>query len=359
MSAEGPRIPHSRPTVFPGLADAVARVVDSGQHAGGSVRRAFEEELARRIGVRHAVAVQSGSAALHLALLTLDVRPGRAVLLPSYACMAVLNAVTSCDARPVLVDVHPTRLNIDAERCRAALRRESLSVADVSAIIAPHMIGLPAPMPELRDLGPPVIEDCAMGLGAEIDGEEVGAWGTVSIFSFYATKMISTGQGGMLLTANDRLAARARDLIQYDNRETRRETTWNYPLPDLAAALGRPQLEHLDQFLERRARIATRYLDFAQRRSIRTPECVPESRPNHFRFVFLLEDRDLVRAALERDGIESKPPVFRPLHRYLDLRIEDFEGAEAAYDAALSVPIYPSLTDLECDRVLDALDRAL
>ncbi|MEM7264034.1 MAG: DegT/DnrJ/EryC1/StrS family aminotransferase [Planctomycetota bacterium] len=351
------RVPHSCPTVTPGLVEVVRDVVESGQHAGGAVRRAFEEDLAARVGVRHGVAVQTGSAALHLALLALDVRPGDPVLLPTYACMAVLNAVTACGARPILTDVSPDRLNLGTAEIETALAREELRATDLRAAIVPHMVGSPSPAHELVDAPYPVIEDCAMALGAELADEEVGAWGVISTFSFYATKMISTGQGGMLLTDDARIHDRATDLIQYDNRDAWHGTTWNYPLPDLAAAMGRAQLPHLESFLARRRELATHYRDFAQRHGLAHQQHRGDATPNHYRFVLLIEDRDRIQALLAERGIDTKPPVFRPLHRYLGHPDRHFPGATQADREALSLPIYPGLDDAALERVLAALDQ--
>ncbi len=353
------KVPHSRPTIVPGSVEAVTSVIESGQHAGGHVRRLFETELCLRVGARHGIAVQSGSAALHLALLALQVSPGAYVVIPTYACMAVLNAVTACGAHPVLADVDPATLNPTSNTIQRAIEREGLAARDVRVIVVPHMIGSPSPIPDIRELGIPIVEDCAMALGAELRDEEVGAWGVVSVFSFYATKMISTGQGGMVITSDEEIAARCRDLIQYDNREAWGGTTWNYPLTDLACALGRAQLPAVDAFLARRRLIASAYDDFARRRSVETVSFQPDAVPNHFRFVLLCDDRDGTQHLLERDGIETKPPVYRSLHRYVGGQPDDFPGAELADRRALSLPIYPSLSDHEVARVIESLGRAL
>ncbi|MFQ5655082.1 MAG: DegT/DnrJ/EryC1/StrS family aminotransferase, partial [Planctomycetota bacterium] len=227
-------------------------------------------------------------------------------------------------------------------------------------LLVPHILGAPASL-DRWDLGIPVIEDCAMALGARLQGAEVGRWGRLSVFSFYATKMISTAQGGMLLTGDGELAAEALDLITYDNRPSWRPA-WNYPMSDVAAALGRVQLRHLDAFLERRAAIAARYRELCTARGIAMQAAPPGGVPNHFRFTLLLEDRprrEEVRAALALAGIESKPPVYRPLHRYLDLDPDLFPATEEIQSRALSIPIYPSLSDEELKRVLAALESAL
>ena len=349
-------IPHSRPTVIPELGPAVLRVVASGQHAGGAERAAFEGELARLCGVRHAVAVQSGSAALHLALLVLGVPRGARVLAPSYACAALLNAIDAVGGVPLLADVEPASLAITAETARAALAREGLAAAGASCAIVAHALGRPAPL-ERWDLGVRVVEDAAMALGATCAGRPAGARGTVAIASTYATKMISTGQGGALLTSDDALAADARDRIQYDGREAWR-ASWNYPLSDLAAALGRPQLAALPGWVERRRAIAARYQRAAERSGRAGPPDPPGS--NAYRFLLRFADpseRDAARRAFAARGIEAKNPVHRPLHRYLRLFDRDFPVTTEAWETGLSVPLYPSLEDAEVERIIAAIEE--
>src|SRR5262245_30539920 len=178
-------IPHSRPTLGHEEERAAVRALRSGMVGGGEEVDRFERELEAFVGAGRATAVHTGSAALHLALLGLGVGPGDRVVLPSYVCAAVLNAVHYTGAEPILADVSPESANLDPDDVRKRLR------AGTKAIIAPHLFGRPAPIRELRRLGVPVVEDCAMALGAK-----VGREGEVAIFSFYATKMIATGHGG-------------------------------------------------------------------------------------------------------------------------------------------------------------------
>jgi len=340
--------------VIPELGPAVLRVIASGQHAGGAEREAFESELAAACGVRHAIAVQSGSAALHIALLSLGVPRGARVLAPSYSCAALLNAIDAVGALPLVADVEPASLALSAATARAALRREGIPATEVAAAIVAHALGLPAPI-ERWDLPIRVVEDAAMGLGATCAGRPAGARGAVAIASFYATKMISTGQGGALLTSDDAVAADARDRIRYDGREAWRPT-WNYPLPDLAAAMGRPQLAALPAWVERRRAIAGRYQAAAER-SGRAGAPLPPG-ANGYRFLLRFADRverDAARAAFAARGIEAKPPVHRPLHRYLGLSDRDFPVTTEVWETGLSVPLYPSLEEAEIERVEAAI----
>ncbi|MEE8142610.1 MAG: DegT/DnrJ/EryC1/StrS family aminotransferase [Planctomycetota bacterium] len=356
MNREFP-IPHSRATLVAEMAEAVTKVLASGQHAGGSICREFEADLARRLGHPHAIAVQSGSAALHMALLGLGVGAGDRVLLPSYVCPALLNAIAAVGASPLLADVDARFFNLTADSCRAALAREGVREEAVALAIVPHTFGYPAPL-DRWDLDIPVLEDCAMALGAELEGEEVGGWGRVSIFSFYATKMISTGQGGMLVTDDAQLAEEVRDFLKYDERDEWRPS-WNYPMTDLAAAMGRAQLAHLEEFLRARREIASHYRDVCHELGVDFQQVDPEASPNYFRFTILSDAKQRLERDLRAEGIEAKSPVFRPLHRYLRLDPADFPATEAIQQRALSLPIYPSLSSEQQQRIVQALRRYL
>ncbi|MFN0060500.1 MAG: DegT/DnrJ/EryC1/StrS family aminotransferase [Planctomycetota bacterium] len=354
---ESRSIPHSRPTSTPAAERAIAAVLQSGQHAGGRVREEFVGALTQRLGVEHGVATQSGSAALHLALLALGARPGTRVVVPSYVCGAVLNCVVATGAKPLVADIDAEHFGLNAASVRRAIAREPLSERDVVCAVVVHAMGSPAPLHEW-DLDFPVIEDCAMALGARLAGREVGARGALAVFSFYATKMISCGQGGMAVTNDAALAEKLRDLIRYDNRAEWRPS-WNYPLADLNAALGLAQLRCLDAFLSRRQAIADRYLAVCERLGVTTQGVVPGATPNNYRFVVRVEAPAALAAEFAADGIEAKAPVFLPLHRYLHFARADFPATERVYESALSLPIYPSLTDAQVTRVCDALTRAL
>jgi dTDP-4-amino-4,6-dideoxygalactose transaminase len=178
-------------------------VLRSGMLGGGEEVDRFERALERSVGAGRALAVHTGSAALHLALLGLGVGEGARVLLPTYTCAAVLNAVKYVGAEPILADVSPETANLDPDDVKRRLR------AGTKAILAPHLLGRPAPVRELRALGVPLVEDCAMAVGAD-----VGREGEVSTFSFYATKMMATGHGGAVLS-RDRAITRVNPTFFY------------------------------------------------------------------------------------------------------------------------------------------------
>ncbi|NLC55690.1 MAG: DegT/DnrJ/EryC1/StrS family aminotransferase [Armatimonadetes bacterium] len=339
----GSMIPHSRPCLGVEETAEVTAVLASGMLAAGEQVAAFEAELSQFVGAAGGVAVQSGTAALHLALRVLEVGPGDEVILPSWVCAAVLNAVHYVGACPVVVDVDPATGNLDPAAAARARTRQT------RALLVPHLNGLPADLDRLAALEVPLIEDCAQAAGATYRGQRVGSYGAVAIFSFYATKVITTGQGGMLVSTNQDLLARARDLVEYDNRDDY-QVRHNYRLTDLQAAIGRQQLQRLPGFVARRRALAERF---------RQEGCADWHGPRdgHLYYRYLLRVRDVEAAArwFREQGIDAKRPVYRPLHHYLSG--VDCPAADAIHETILSVPLYPALSAMEVDHIVGTLAR--
>jgi dTDP-4-amino-4,6-dideoxygalactose transaminase len=326
-------------------------VLGSGHVAQGPRVEAFEQAIAARLGVAGAVAVSSGTAALHLALLALGVGAGDDVLIPSFTCAALLHAVRAAGATPRPVDVDPATFNLDPDAARRA------HTSRTRAVVAVHAFGLPADVAALGTLGLPVVEDAAQALGATYRGRPVGALGQVGVLSFYATKLMTTGEGGMLVSDDRQLLAAARDLREYDEK-TEDRARFNYKTTDLAAALGLAQLGRLPGFLAARQALAARYRTALGHAPLAHP-AVPDDRA-HAYHRYVVKGRvpaERWLPALEAAGVQARRPVFRPLHRYLGL--PGFPGAEEAWARAVSLPIYPTLTPGELARVVAAVEAAL
>jgi perosamine synthetase len=343
MSSHRTVIPHSRPTIGPEDIGAVTEVMRSGQLAQGERVRQFEEHLASYLGRRGGVATSSGTSALHLALLTLGLGAGDEVVLPSYTCVALLHAVRYVGASPRLVDIEPEGYNL----CPREVRRHLTN--RVKAILVPHMFGMAADLAPLASLGIPLIEDCAQALGGTYRGRPVGSVGITTVCSFYATKMLTTGEGGMLLSDSDVILQRARDLRDYDERASL-ETRFNYKMTDMQAALGLSQLGRLPAFLERRRALASRYAATLSSLPVALPPARPDRTDVFYRYVIGVRDAGRLTRQLNRRGIQCRAPVFRPLHDYLEQ--EGFPRAEAAMRTAVSMPLYPSLAEEEVNRLL-------
>ncbi len=340
-------VPHSRPTLGAEEAEAARRVVLSGQLSQGVETRAFEDEVAELVGRRHAIAVSSGTAALHLALTVLEARGDSEVIFPSYVCSALLHATRASGARPVVCDIDANTLNLDS--CDAA-RRESPATR---AAIVPHMFGLPAGMPAFVGKGMAIIEDCAMAIGATSKGRPVGSFGEISICSFFATKVIcSGGEGGMLLADDQAVAEQARAVREYDSLPAN-EIRYNYKMTDLAAAVGRAQLRRLPEFVDRRREIAAVYHRRLRQLDLRLPE-----NDEHIYFRYVIQGRKdakhFVREMEQRD-VQVRRPVFRPLHNELGYSDANFPATAVAHRHNVSLPLYPSLEKAEIERVVEAV----
>jgi dTDP-4-amino-4,6-dideoxygalactose transaminase len=327
----------------------VAAVVRRGWIAQGPEVAALEHELAARLGVEAVAAVSSGSAALEMALRALGVGAGDEVVIPTYVCDALHHAVRRAGATPVLADADAATLSLSADDVPARL------TARTRCVIVPHAFGLATDPAPFLALGVPVIEDCAQALGARLGGRPVGSFGALSVCSFYATKLLTTGEGGAV-AGPAALVERVRDARDYDEREDL-APRFNAKLSDLAAALGRSQLARFDTFLARRRLIAARYRERLRQAPCATP---PDAGPQHVYHRFVVEVErppDAVQAALAARGVAVRRPVFRPGHRALGL--SGFPVADRLWQRALSIPCYPTLTDGEVDTVAAALREAL
>ncbi len=344
-----PFIPHSRPTLGEEEARAAAAVVASGQVAEGAEVEAFEREIASFLGVRHAVSVSSGTAALYLALTAMGVGPGDEVVLPSFVCSALLNAVSAAGALPVLADIDPATLNIDPADVAARLSPRT------KAIVVPHMFGLPADLDRLAAFGVPLIEDCAQAIGAEHRGRAAGSIGQAAIFSFYATKMMATGEGGLVATHSAALAENVRDCKSYDKKPDHRRR-FNFKMTDIQAAIGRVQLRQLAGFIRRRNEIAARFRAALHGLPIQLPR--QDLGRIYFRFVVdaVSDAAAFVRLA-HAQGIGCEQPVHTPLHRLLGTA--GFSKTENAWRRTVSLPIYPLLAEAETGRILEVVSGLL
>lgn len=346
----GPMIPHSSPSIVAQDLRAVEDVLRSGQLAQGRVVRAFEEAVARVLHRRDGVATSSGTAALFLALRALGISEGDEVLLPSYTCVALVHAVRSAGGVPVLAEIDPESFNICPDDARRRLTPRT------RAIIVPHMFGRPANLGPLLDLGVPVIEDCAQALGAMYQGRPAGSFGVLTVCSFYATKVITTGEGGMVLSDSLGLLDKVRDAREYDGREDLLPR-FNYKMTDLQAALGLSQLQRLDAFVARRRELAGAYSLRLASTHADLPRETPDIRHIFYRYIVRCPQASAVAEAIQNEGVQSPPPVFRPMHQLIGGGI--FPRTDEAAASALSLPIYPSLSTQQADRILTVATNAL
>lgn len=330
----------------------------------------FEQAFARYVGVRHALTCTNGTAALHLALLALGVSPGDEVIVPTLTYVACANAIAYCGARPVFIDSEPDSWNLDPEQLAQHIGPRTKGVMVV------HLYGHPVdvdPVLELcRARGLFVLEDAAEAHGAQYKGRNVGGLGTVATFSFYGNKVITTGEGGMITTDDDGLAARMRILKGQGMDPQRRYwfpvLGYNYRMTNLAAAIGLAQLEKVDWHLARRRANADRY---AYHLSGVTSLTLQAQRPwaacSHWLTSVLLAEedaprRDAIMRALDADGIETRP-LFYPMHQ-LPMYTSACEGrsypvAEQLSRRGINLPSSSLLADEQIDFVCSRLRHHL
>lgn len=362
-------IPLARPVIGESEEQRVADVLRSGRLSLGPLVQRFEQAFADRVRARFASAVSSGTAGLHLALRAVGVADGDEVITSPFSFVASANAALYERARPVFADIDPVTLNLDPEAVAAAMTERT------TALLPVHIFGYPADIPALERLDLPVVEDACEALGAvDSDGVPVGARGHPAVFGFYPNKQLTTGEGGMIATADaelkeridsERNQGRAQDMGWLDHDRL----GFNYRLSDLACALGLAQLEHLDEMLVARARVAARYGEaLADVEGLGLP-CPETGAIRRGWFVFVVQlprgvDRIAVMEGLEGQGIASKPyfPAVHLMSFYRERfghREGEFPVCEDVAARSLALPFFPQMTDGQVQRVALALARAL
>jgi perosamine synthetase len=365
-------IPLARPEIGEREEALMLEVLRSGRLSLGPIGERFERELAAWLGVEDAVAVSSGTTALHLGVRALGWRPGDEVLTSPFSFVASANCLLYEGARPIFCEVDPVTLNLDPAAVEAALGERSAGILPV------HVFGFPAAMPELEALaaksGLGLLEDACEALGAtDSEGCRVGARGNLATFAFYANKQLTTGEGGMIVPSSTEVAARLRS---ERNQGRAADMGWldhgglgfNYRLSDLAAALGVAQLEKLDAMLERRAGVAALYeAGLAGIEGLETPlSGRGAERRSWFIYPVRLPegaDRDATIARLGERGVDAK--AYLPcIHLFPHLREQgwregQFPVAEAASARSLALPFFPAMTESQVARVCEELAAAL
>lgn len=344
-------IQHSKPTFSDSGSRLFASVFRSSKIASGRLVENFESKLSGYIGCAGALATNSGTSALHLSLLALNIGAGDEVLMPSYVCVSLLDAIHYVGAKPVLVDIDYDTFNMSLRDSKRKLTKKT------RAIILPHMFGLPCDIKGFLALGLPIIEDCAQSLGAKYKGRPAGSFGTLTVFSFYATKIITTGYGGMVASHSKKLLAKMRDLAEPDKRQHYR-TRYNYKMSDLEAALGLKQLARLNDFIRKRMEIAQAYTKALSDCGLRLPSATADGDHMFYRYAVKAGNPFFIKEALDKNGIEAIAPVHKPLHRYMRLSGRNFPNTERAYREVISLPIYPALKENEFMKVVRAIREA-
>jgi perosamine synthetase len=370
-------IPIARPYVGKEEEQAVIQALRSGWLSQGPRVADFEQQFADYVGAKHAVAVSSCTAALHLAFIGAGVGPGDEVLCPSLSFIATANSIRYVGGKPVFVDIDPVTFNIDPSKIEAAI------TARTRAILAVHQIGLPAAMTEINEIAQRrnllVIEDAACAIGSVYQGKRIGApHAYMACFSFHPRKILTTGEGGMITTSDEKVATRIRqlrqhamntsDLVRHQSqkiiRESYDEVGYNFRMTDMQAALGIVQLSRVEGFIERRRTFAGRYT----KELARLGWLIPPSEPVGYRHNFqsymarLQKDAPVSRDVLMRElldrGIATRRGVMAS-HQELPYRHDrlcgDLRETDAAANECLILPLFHQMTEQEQEFVLESI----
>jgi dTDP-4-amino-4,6-dideoxygalactose transaminase len=352
-------VPIAQPVLGPGEREAAERVLASGLLTQGAEVAAFETEFAWTVAGRECVAVASGTSALHLGLVAAGIGPGDEVIVPAFTFVATANAVVHAGARPVFADIDPATYCLDPDSATAAVTSRT------AAIIPVHLYGHPANMDAINrlaaDRGLLVLEDACQAQGARYRDQPAGALSDLAAVSFYPTKTMTTGEGGMLVCRDARTAQAARALRNQGMSGPGSPTTtlgYNARMTELAAAIGRVQLRRVDDFLERRRAHAARW-DAALPAHL-VPYRAADVSPAFQLYTVRCPDRAAATATLTAAGVETRVYYDTALHlsvTYRDAGARALPAAEAAARQVLSVPVGPHLSPADADRVESALAR--
>ena len=375
-----PRIPVARPEMGEPEWQAIRKVIESGWVTQGPQVQAFEEAMAEHCNAEHAVAVSSCTTALHLSLVVAGVGAGDEVIVPSMSFIATANAVVHAGGTPVFAEVEPDTFNLDLADVERRITPRT------KVIVLVHQLGLPADIEGCAALaarhGLKVVEDAACAIGSGYHGQPIGAHGELVAFSFHPRKLVTTGDGGMVVTSNSEYADRLRLLRQHGMsisdrvrntatsvvREQYVEVAWNYRLTDIQAAMGIEQLKRLPGMVDRRQQLAAVYDQALKDHDVvRTPAKPPETSWNVQSYTVRLEGwdlaaRDAVMQHLLDLGIASRPGVMTA-HRepaYADQAVT-LPVSELASDTSLVLPLFTQMTEAEVEEcaaaVLDGVAR--
>lgn len=343
--------------------EAVGRVLASGRYVLGPEGEALERELAAYVGAPHAVGVNSGTDALHLALVAAGVGREDEVIVPSFAFFAVAEAVSHTGATPVFADIDPGTFNLDPGSLGKSISKKT------KAVVAVHLFGQCAALDEIQEQCGEnrvvLIEDCAQSLGADYDGRRAGGWGDFGCFSFYPSKNLgAAGDAGVVMTRKKEHAETVRMLRHHGSRRTysHERVGWNSRLDELQAAVLRAKFRSLERFNAARRRVAALYREKLAGVAVVPP--AEHGRGSHVYHQFTIRSarRDAIREALAGEGIASsifyplalhQQPAYQAAHRGRSL-----PASEAAAKSVLSLPIHPLLEDAALERICAAVRRS-
>jgi perosamine synthetase len=355
-------IPIAKPLIGEEEKTAVMNVLNSGMLASGPKTEEFEKKFAEYVGTKHAIATTSGTTALHLGLLALGVTRGDEVILPAFSFIATANAVLFCDAVPVFCDVDQRTFNLDPQKI------EKLITKKTKAIMPVHLYGQAADMIPIQEIAEKhdlhVIGDACQAHGAAYDGHMVGSFGDVECFSFYPTKNMTTGEGGMVTTNNDEVA----ELMISLRNHGREKTKWgyehgrlgyNYRMTDIGAAIGLEQLKKLPKNIQMRQKNAAYFNSHLN--SVETPYVIPKATHAYHQYTVKSKNRDALTQNLKKNEIGFGIYYPQPLHSYKHLKKyehKDLKISELLCTEVASLPVHPALSTQDLEKIVTVVNAS-
>lgn len=355
------QVPLSKPIITEETKRRVLEVLDSGKFVKGENVKEFENKIADYCGVEYGIATSSGTAAIYLALRTLDIKQGDEVIVPSHTFIATVEPILMLGAKPVFVDIG-NEYNMDIEEVERRITKKT------KAVICVHLYGQMCDMDNLIDLkerhGFYLIEDAAQAIGAEYKSKKAGSFGDLGCFSFFPSKGITVGgEGGMIVTNRGDFAERLSGLRDHGREGKYRhiEVGFNFRMGEIAGVIGTEQLKHLDEWIVKRREIAKLYSALLTDEIIK-PKEQPDRKHSYHLYVIRSRIRDEIRQYLKSKGISTGIHYPIPIHlqkvcKYLNYKKRDFPITEKYVNEILSLPIYPELKNMEIERVCETINE--
>ncbi|MGB9636283.1 MAG: DegT/DnrJ/EryC1/StrS family aminotransferase [Thermoplasmata archaeon] len=349
-------IPQARPAIGEEEIAAVREVLQSGNLAQGKLVKQLEDEFAKYSGAKYGIAVANGTCALEIALMAAGIKKGDEVITTPFTFVATTNAICMAGAKPVYADIEPDTFNISPRSIRKLITRKT------TAILPVHLYGLPANMDEIMEIAGEknltVIEDACQSHGAKINGRSVGGIGHVAAFSFYPTKNMTTGEGGMITTNDEAIAEKAR-ILRNQGQIARYEYSmlgYNYRMTEISAAIGLAQFRKLHEFTKRRQEIAKLYNELLGN-LVKTPYCPPGYEHVYHQYTIQVEERDALREYLTKAEVGTGIYYPKLLYEYphLSRYRRKTPNAEHTKARVLSLPIYYALKNEEVQIVAEKI----
>jgi dTDP-4-amino-4,6-dideoxygalactose transaminase len=355
-------IPIAKPLLGDEEKLAISKVLESGILASGPKTEEFEKKFAEFVGTKFAIATTSGTTALHLGLLSMGIKEGDEVIVPAFSFIATANSPLFCKAKPVFCDVDASTFNIDPSKIKKLITKKT------KAIMPVHLYGQAADMKPIMEIaekqGIKIIGDACQAHGATYNGKMVGSFGDLECFSFYPTKNMTTGEGGMITTNNQEIAEKAISLRNHG----RKKTKWgyehgclgyNYRMTDIAAAIGIEQLKKLPRFNEIRRKNA-QYLN-ENLKNVEIPYVIPNTKHAYHQYTIKTKKRDKLIENLKKNEIGFGIYYPQPLHSYKHLKKyghKDLKNSEILSNEVLSLPVYPALTIKDLDKIINVVNTS-